>query len=210
MTIWICLADAQKSDISQDLLLSLPFGEGELLRLQRIGNPNARAQSFAALLALRTLLERRGIPPRPIAREPEGKPYFVGETELYFNLTHSHTLAAAALASCPVGIDLEFLRPERDVKRIAARFFTDIEREAWSRLPTAERFFALWTKKEASAKLCGKGLLQAERKKSAYIRTHRLSTSSGVAFLSIASTAPMEHVEWVLPQKDLMIELYET
>ncbi len=209
MTIQVCLANTYAYDLSEASILSLPFGDEEICRLQKIGNPTAREQSLAALLALGTLLEKNGISPLPIARQAEGKPYFMGETTLQFNLSHSDALAAAALASAPVGIDLEFLREERDTAGIAKRFFTESEREEWESAPTADHFFALWTRKEARAKLHGKSLLSGEPSDRVFFLTYRLLTPNGTAFVSLATEERTEHVEWILPSQNITVEPYQ-
>jgi phosphopantetheine--protein transferase-like protein len=84
-----------------------------------------------------------------------GKPDFEGP--YHFSLSHGKTLAVAALADRPVGVDVEFLRPCHP--RLADRVLCATERkaldEAHDRDETLLRF---WTLKEAYVKLLGTGL----------------------------------------------------
>jgi 4'-phosphopantetheinyl transferase len=90
---------------------------------------------------------------RPEVSEPPSR--------LRFNLSHAPGLLACAVSEgLPIGVDVEEER-ERPFLPIAADFFAPPERAALERLrPEArrERFFALWTLKEAYIKARGMGL----------------------------------------------------
>lgn len=80
---------------------------------------------------------------------------------LYTSLSHSDVWAAAAIARCPVGLDIQSPDPLPDQRllRIAARFHPK-ETGGLERLTPAERqsaFYRLWTMKESVMKLCGAG-----------------------------------------------------
>ena len=80
---------------------------------------------------------------------------------LYTSLSHSGVWAAAAIARCPVGLDIQSPDPLPDHRllRIAARFHPK-ETGGLERLTPAERqsaFYRLWTMKESVMKLCGAG-----------------------------------------------------
>ena len=80
-----------------------------------------------------------------------------------FNLSHSGGLALVAVAAggTGVGIDVERLRPRRDLVRLAARWLPARDAEAVTAAPEAEReavFYAAWTHFEARAKCTGAGL----------------------------------------------------
>jgi 4'-phosphopantetheinyl transferase len=81
---------------------------------------------------------------------------------LHFNLSHSGGLALYAFSrSCPLGIDLEQMRPNSDWQAISRRYFTPREVEDLLALPAAQQqqgFFQLWTGKEACAKASGTGI----------------------------------------------------
>jgi 4'-phosphopantetheinyl transferase len=90
-----------------------------------------------------------------------GKPSLQG-TPLRFNLSHSGAMAACAVAQNEeVGIDIEQIRPMRDLESIARRFFHPEECRKLLALSDADRepaFFRCWTRKEAYIKALGDGL----------------------------------------------------
>ena len=91
-----------------------------------------------------------------------GKPELLIETTLQFNLTHTRGLIALAVMQVePVGIDVEYLSRQADIVNLAERYFARKEAEDLLALPVAqwnERFYDLWTLKEAYLKACGTGL----------------------------------------------------
>lgn len=93
-----------------------------------------------------------------------GKPDLSPEfgSRLKFNLSHSAGLALIAIAAdSNVGVDLEYIRAQPDYVEIAQRFFPAAEVDHLRGLPShlhAQAFFSCWTRTEAYAKACGKGL----------------------------------------------------
>ena len=80
---------------------------------------------------------------------------------LYTSLSHSGVWAAAAIARCPLGLDIQSPDPLPDHRllRIGARFHPQ-ETAGLEQLTPAERqsaFYRLWTMKESVMKLCGAG-----------------------------------------------------
>lgn len=94
-----------------------------------------------------------------IAKNEHGKPYFVNNKKLHFNISHSKEMAAIVLDDKPCGIDIELLRDIR--YNVAERFFSKDELE-WIDEACGEekvlRFFKVWTGKEAYTKMLGIGL----------------------------------------------------
>jgi 4'-phosphopantetheinyl transferase len=90
-----------------------------------------------------------------------GKPALRG-TPLRFNLSHSGAMAACAVTrNEEVGIDIEWIRPMRDLEMVARRFFHAEECRKLLGLSEAIRapaFFHCWTRKEAYIKALGDGL----------------------------------------------------
>lgn len=84
-----------------------------------------------------------------------------GRPPLQFNLAHSGTVVAIALAGpgTEVGIDVEAVQPQMRWSTIRRHVFSDAEWDATEATtdPTATRF-ALWARKEAAAKTTGHGL----------------------------------------------------
>lgn len=150
-------------DISGDvdtLIASLPFGESERERILSIKNPAAQKNSLSALLCLNKLIKRARLDGEELSiiREKNGKPRFAS-LPYHFSISHSRELCAVALSSVNVGLDLEYIDESRNAEALSRRFFSP---EEHSRLCESrnklEDFFALWTKKEALAKLSGEGL----------------------------------------------------
>ena len=86
-----------------------------------------------------------------------GKPY-VENVKVEFSISHSGDIAVCAISDKPVGIDIERIK---DVNINAAkRLFTPDEQsyvfEKWSL--AKQRFFEVWTRKEAYVKMLGKGI----------------------------------------------------
>jgi 4'-phosphopantetheinyl transferase len=79
-----------------------------------------------------------------------------------FNISHSRDLALVALAlERHIGIDIEYLRPDVDFKKLAGRFFSERESrslEAYHDVRLTAAFFACWTRKEALLKAIGEGI----------------------------------------------------
>ncbi|SDA55672.1 MULTISPECIES: 4'-phosphopantetheinyl transferase superfamily protein [unclassified Janthinobacterium] len=116
-----------------------------------------------ARAALRHILAHHtGQPPATLAlaEGPLGKPVLDG-LALHFNLSHSGALALVAVASVPVGIDLEQRRARFDAAALAPLVCGPAEQADLAALPPALRqrhFLQLWTHKEAYCKLLGMGL----------------------------------------------------
>lgn len=95
-------------------------------------------------------------------RGAHGKPALAQPDAPQFNLSHSGTLTALALArDVEVGVDVERPRRARDVLPLAQRFFAPAETAVLARLPAPAReaaFYALWTCKEAVLKALGRGI----------------------------------------------------
>ena len=91
-----------------------------------------------------------------------GKPGIVNNNSLQFNISHSQNIALFAFTKrFNIGIDVEFVNPDIEVKDIAANFFS--KNEILNLLALAEEqqtlgFFNCWTRKEAFIKAVGEGL----------------------------------------------------
>jgi 4'-phosphopantetheinyl transferase len=89
-----------------------------------------------------------------------------GEPPLHFNLSHSDDVAVYALATRPVGVDVELLRPPRAARRrdhvaLARRAFGSPVAECLAGLDEdaqPREFLRLWTRHEAALKLAGRGI----------------------------------------------------
>ena len=121
------------------------------------------------MLLRRVLSEKLGIPPAELvfAVTDKGKPYLEGGA-YHFSVSHSGNIAAVAVnRDCPVGIDVEKIRPVS--ARIIFRFFSEsdarfvlggsrIENGVIEEREMMTRFFKVWTYKEAFVKMTGEGI----------------------------------------------------
>ena len=87
----------------------------------------------------------------------EGKPYFEGAGEPYFNISHAGGFAAIAFSDREVGIDIQNRRNTKTVQ-MADRFFSKEEKAAVRADKSGDLFFRLWTRKEALGKCTGDGV----------------------------------------------------
>ena len=158
-------------DIQDEKLLSeyrrlLPASELEKLERYRFDKHRKRYLVGRALI--RTILSRcTGLVPKQItfSRGDYGRPFllpFGTSPPPEFNLSYTDGLVAAALSlECRVGIDVENTSREIDCLEIAERYFSTAEYMELQQLPKPllkERFFELWTLKEAYVKAQGGGL----------------------------------------------------
>ena len=93
-----------------------------------------------------------------IAYNSQGKPYFLLFREIFFNISHSSNYVVCAIGDKPVGIDIEGGRKGR--QNLARRFFDRAESDWIEEAESDERFFRIWTLKEAYGKATGFGVLE--------------------------------------------------
>lgn len=90
-----------------------------------------------------------------------GKPRLVDDG-IAFNLSHSHGVAALAVAKdARIGIDIQFRDPDVDMLAIARRFFAREEVDWLQSVDEGRRldvFYRIWTLKEAYIKAIGVGM----------------------------------------------------
>ncbi len=80
---------------------------------------------------------------------------------LHFSVSHSQNRALFAFGRSPLGVDLERIRPLRNLEKLAGRYLSAHEYRTLNQLPASVRsraFFACWTRKEAYVKAIGTGI----------------------------------------------------
>jgi 4'-phosphopantetheinyl transferase len=97
-----------------------------------------------------------------------GKPVLAEEfasAGIHFNLAHTENLALVAITRIGlVGVDVECVRPIKNVDELVARFFSPRENDLFQKVPAGEKptaFFNLWTRKEALLKATGEGITRS-------------------------------------------------
>ena len=116
-------------------------------------------ESLCALLLLQKTLSLAEIDTRKlkIRRDENGRPFFEGDETLDFSISHSEGVVAVALSTGGrVGVDVEKVGAVKDIKRLAARFFSDSENERLKKSTQYENEWTeIWTRKEAYIKYSG-------------------------------------------------------
>lgn len=155
-------ADAADWAAEPDSLLAL-LTQPELARHARLRRP-ADALTYACAHVLLRLLTARELGLEPgaveLVADPGGKPRIAGKRLPGVSLSHSGTLACAAL--CPttdIGVDLEASRTRAGFDRLAERVLSPREVEEWRSGGSAWQDLMLaWTVKEALLKASGLGI----------------------------------------------------
>jgi 4'-phosphopantetheinyl transferase len=143
--------------------------DGELERARRIARERDRFVWQRSRGVLRDLLARYvrvDAHSLQLDANAGGKPALRSERTLHFNVSHSGDVAVYALATNPVGVDVELVHPSGAARR---RDHVALARRAFG-VPVAERlagldedtqqreFLRLWTRHEATLKRFGGGI----------------------------------------------------
>lgn len=127
-------------------------------------NPAMRARfEIGRGLRRKMLADATGMAAEEItfAESGDGKPCAVNAADWDFNVSHSGDFVVVTVRRGQVGVDLEQIRPVREMESIVARYFHPEEAVAWNSLAPGlreEAFFALWSAREAAMKCAGLGL----------------------------------------------------
>ena len=93
-----------------------------------------------------------------IARDKDGKPYLAHHPNVHFNISHSGTEALVAIANRPVGVDIEAVKADSNL-RLARRIFSEEDYDAFvCGGATPQALAEAWVQKEAALKLSGEGI----------------------------------------------------
>jgi 4'-phosphopantetheinyl transferase len=164
--IWTAPIEGWSEAVVSGLLDTL--GTTEKARSASFRVESARVQYVAAHALARFAIGRAlGRKPRSLEFDYDslGKPHLVGAADLWFSLSHADGLVGCALGvHREIGIDIENWRRETDMDAILDVAFAASERSWVAASPTGdrcERFFQLWTLKEAYLKAKGVGFSQA-------------------------------------------------
>lgn len=160
--IWGIVLDVAHSELPRAGSI---LSHDERERAERLISEEHRRRSMAAHAMLRVILSRYcGASPDQLAirRTPDGKPVLSDYPSIQFNLTHSHGRALIAIGrDQKVGVDLEQVRREVDVVRLAKRFLSERDLTSIEHGDPAqrhERFLKAWVAREAVFKADGRGM----------------------------------------------------
>ena len=120
--------------------------------------PSKKLSLAAGMLARVSIAQKLNLRPEDISfrNHKGGKPYAEG-LDIHFSVSHSGNLAVCAISDKPVGIDVE--QNKKANFNVARRCFTKTELQyvLSGKEKSQQRFFEVWTKKEAYVKLLGTG-----------------------------------------------------
>lgn len=102
-------------------------------------------------LAIRQLLKIIDVQPLTLQYNPNGKPYLIDGR--FISITHIKNIAAVALSSNSVGIDLE--QYHEKIKKISQRFLSSDESSDLKKATDIHFLTQIWTAKEALYKIFG-------------------------------------------------------
>ncbi len=115
--------------------------------------------SLGAGVLLEQGLQHMGITEYSLAYGEHGKPYLADNESVFFNLSHSGTLAACVFYGKEIGMDIQKIKPIFD--KLIKKVTTDTEFSYLMNHSEEERnflFCRLWTAKESYMKYLGGGL----------------------------------------------------
>lgn len=148
------------TDVDTALLgtLAACLSVSEMNQADKFHQHQDRKNYIVAHAALRLLLARQlnvSHHDLSFANGRWGKPKLAecGNDRLHFNLSHSGDMVLIAIATQPVGVDIEFARP-LDYAGLASHCFAAEEAR---RVIDSHSFFEHWTAKEAVIKASGRG-----------------------------------------------------
>ena len=161
---WSCrdLDSFSREELEKALENLSPSRKEHILRLRR---QEDRDRSLAGEILARSLLrERYGVTDAQIHRDAAGKPY-LPSCDLHISIAHSDGKIACAVSRCPVGIDIERIRPIKRrllhhvcVEEEIGYVLGDRTEELCEDREVLLRFFEIWTAKEAYFKKQGTGI----------------------------------------------------
>lgn len=116
--------------------------------------------SIAAGLLMLYAFAQAGVNDVELVYGEYGKPFLANnESGVYFNCSHSGTMAVCAVSNSPVGVDIESVSAFDE--RVVQRFFTAREQ---NEIKKDERtFYKFWTRKESFMKFLGTGMMLNSR-----------------------------------------------
>lgn len=143
------------------------LSDAERARLDAISAPGRRAQFLAGRWTLRQLLADQlggeALRDWPLSAGADGPPRVLvpPHESLRLAISHSGDWLACAVATVPVGLDIETPQPRRNVEGLVHAVFTEAEQAAVAATEPARRaevFYAIWTLKEAWLKRHAEGV----------------------------------------------------
>ncbi len=130
------------------------FSAALLQRIEGKHNQQNKRQSVAAYQLLGRLLNDSEYSLKDIVFTASGKPYI--KNGPYISVSHAGDTVCAAVSDTPVGIDAEYIGEVKG--QVLNKFFTKKEQAFVIAENSPERFYTIWTVKEAISKVSGRGV----------------------------------------------------
>jgi len=135
----------------------------EVARANRFYQQKDRNRFLLSRWALRTILAKyTGVEPAEIEFEAgkNKKPHLKNNSglNLHFNMSHSSGRILLAISDKVLGADIEFINPYFGYNEVLADNFSPAEVNYINEKDHINRFFTLWTRKEAITKATAQGL----------------------------------------------------
>ena len=135
-------------------------------RIERLSKEDDVRRSLLGEILLKKLLCKLGKNNEIIQCDSNGRPYLEGKG-LHISITHSGNMVACAIDGQPIGIDAEMIRPiklslinrvcnDAEAEYILPALNRKAEKETIDDDVVLEKFFSVWTSKEAIIKKSGK------------------------------------------------------
>jgi 4'-phosphopantetheinyl transferase len=164
--LWLCRADHAIGNATLQARHKALLSSDELNLCERIRNPRQQHSAVLTRVLVRIVLsEYASIEPQAwrFTADVHDKPCIANpQSALRFNISHSRDWIVCAVgAGFELGVDVEYCHPDRDMLRLAKRFFSPPEFAALRALSAEQcidRFYDYWTLKEAWLKATGLGI----------------------------------------------------
>ena len=200
--LWSCSLDGSAAALERCQAL---LCEEERARAARFMRPQDQMGFRLAHGGLRFVLARYlEIEPAalPFYVEPTGKPVLLDKKgrphTLRFNLSHSHgRMLVAVTNGRDVGVDLEQIRSNREVLKLAERFYTQAEFQSIKTRPPSEQavhFYRVWVAKEAWLKAHGAGISSLQQ---CEILPSTASSRASVKLICDSTISGVWTVQWL-------------
>lgn len=154
------LVDLAKVSPTQASSFEIYLDATEQQKLQKITAAKKRHAFIVCRFVAKQLIgEFFGINPRTLSFHytERGKPH-VNTPGVEFNISHSGDYALIGVNRYKIGVDIEKIKPNRNFKGLADAVLSEDEKAWVFECDTVQRFYQLWTLKEARLKCDGDGI----------------------------------------------------
>jgi 4'-phosphopantetheinyl transferase len=158
--VWRIGINSSLSQLNNFLAVMPP---DEIARANRYFYTKDKHRFIISRGAVRNILGKYlGLPAASIEFETGGnkKPHIknTNNINVHYNISHSGDWILLAISNSPIGADTEQVIQGYSYKDVLPGNFSEAETEYINQTSPVERFFTLWTRKEALTKATGKGL----------------------------------------------------